>query len=290
MGIDLIRRLRLLPVVAAMAGGIALAPMAEADDNPYQRGPEPTAASLEGVGPFATAKTAVPAGSGTGFNSGTIYYPTSTSEGTFGGIAVSPGFLGGELSIGWLGPRLASHGFVVMIINTKSRVDSPIMRGEQMLAALDYLTQQSSERHRVDATRLGVMGHSMGGGGAVEATDFRRTLKASVPLTPWNLNDVRPEITTPTLFIGSQNDLIAPVNQYSEPLYEGMPKAREKAYLELKGGNHFAPMSANPVISKYGVSWLKRFVDDDLRYDKFLCPAPEVGSVFSEVRSTCPND
>jgi hypothetical protein len=36
------------------------------------------------------------------------------------------------------------------------------------------------------------------------------------------------------------------------------------------------------------ISWLKRFVDDDTRYDQFLCPGPSRGSDVEEYRSTCP--
>ena len=57
---------------------------ASAADNPYQRGPDPTPASVAAVnGPFATASVSVPAGYG--FDGGMIYYPTDTSQGTFGG-------------------------------------------------------------------------------------------------------------------------------------------------------------------------------------------------------------
>ena len=55
-----------------------------------------------------------------GFGGGVIYYPTSTSEGTFGAVAISPGFTATWSSINWLGPRIASHGFVVIGIETNS--------------------------------------------------------------------------------------------------------------------------------------------------------------------------
>lgn len=43
-------------------------------------------------------------------------------------------------------------------------------------------------RSRVDSTRLAVAGHSMGGGGALIAAQNNPTLKAALPLTPWNLS------------------------------------------------------------------------------------------------------
>ena len=137
--------------------------------NPYERGPAPTAAILEASrGPFATSSQNV-SSLVYGFGGGVIYYPTSTSAGTFGAIAISPGYTASWSSISWLGPRIASHGFVVIGIETNSRFDQPDSRGRQLLAALDYLTERSSVRTRIDSTRLAVAGHSMGGGGTLEA-------------------------------------------------------------------------------------------------------------------------
>ena len=68
-----------------------------------------------------------------GFGGGTIYYPTTTADGTFGAIAISPGYTGTQSSIAWYGPRLASYGFVVITIDTRSTLDSPASRGTQLL-------------------------------------------------------------------------------------------------------------------------------------------------------------
>lgn len=177
-------RRRSVPFLGAVLAIRALAVMqlvgpgrAGAADNPYQRGPAPTGASVDATrGPFATATTTVSRLSATGFGGGTIYYPTSTAECTFGAVAVAPGFTATQSSISWLGPRIASQGFVVFTIDTNSTYDQPSSRGDQLLAALDYLTARSSVRTRIDATRLSVMGHSMGGGGTLEAAETRPTL------------------------------------------------------------------------------------------------------------------
>ena len=44
--------------------------------------------------------------------------------------AIAPGYTASETSIAWLRPRLASHGFVVISINTNSRYDQPSARGD----------------------------------------------------------------------------------------------------------------------------------------------------------------
>jgi hypothetical protein len=67
-----------------------------------------------------------------------------------------------------------------------------------------------------------------------------------------------------------------------------MPAALDKAYLELAGASHNTTNSPNTTAARFAISWLKRFVDNDTRYDQFLCPQPGTSSTISEYRSTCP--
>ncbi|MBQ0904459.1 alpha/beta hydrolase [Micromonospora sp. U21] len=280
-----------LALAALVAGGVLAGPsgVAQAAENPYERGPAPTTAILEASrGPFATSSQNVSSLSVTGFGGGVIYYPTSTSEGTFGAIAISPGFTAAWSSISWLGPRLASHGFVVIGIETNSRLDQPDSRGRQLLAALDYLVQRSSVRTRIDSSRLAVAGHSMGGGGSLEAASTRPSLQAAVPLAPWNTDKSWSELRVPTLIIGGESDTVAPVSSHSEPFYNSIPASAEKAYLELNGASHFFPQTVNTPTARQMVAWLKRFVDNDTRYEQFVCPGPS-GLQIQEYRNTCPS-
>ncbi|TXS52148.1 alpha/beta hydrolase family protein [Streptomyces sp. t39] len=280
----------LLATAAAAALTTVAVPGAQAADNPYERGPAPTTSSIEATrGPYAVSQTSVSSLSVTGFGGGTIYYPTSTADGTFGAVAISPGFTAYQSSIAWLGPRLASQGFVVFTIDTNTTLDQPDSRGRQLLAALDYLTQRSSVRGRIDTTRLGVMGHSMGGGGTLEAAKSRPSLQAAIPLTGWNLDTSWPEISTPTLVIGADGDTVAPVSSHSEPFYQSLPSSLDKAYLELNNATHFTPNTSDTTIAKYSISWLKRFIDNDTRYEQFLCPIPRPSLTIEEYRGTCPH-
>ncbi|MFE2755467.1 alpha/beta hydrolase family protein, partial [Actinosynnema sp. NPDC059335] len=217
----------------------------------YRRGPAPTNAGIEALrGPFATSSTSV-SSLVSGFGGGTIYYPTSTAEGTFGAIAISPGFTGTESTIAWLGPRIASQGFVVITIATNTLYDQPDSRASQLLAALDYLTQRSDVRSRIDASRLGVMGHSMGGGGTLRAAEERPALQAAIPLTGWHTDKTWGSVRVPTLVVGAEDDTVAPVASHSIPFYTSLPSTLDKAYLELNGASHFAPNTSNTTIAKY---------------------------------------
>jgi predicted dienelactone hydrolase len=278
-------------VLAALALTAGVASPAPAAANPYERGPDPTTSSVEASrGSFATSTTTVSRLAVSGFGGGTIYYPTSTTAGTFGAISIAPGFTATQSSISWLGPRLASQGFVVFTIDTLTTSDQPDSRGRQLLSSLDYLTQQSSVRSRIDSSRLGVVGHSMGGGGTLEAARSRPSLQAAIPLTGWNLTKNWSSLRVPTLVVGAQSDTVAPVASHSIPFYTSLPSSLDRAYLELRGASHFAPNSSNTTIAKYTLSWLKRYLDDDTRYDQFLCPIPSTSVTISDYRGNCPHN
>lgn len=261
---------------------------AAAADNPFQRGPDPTKVSIEASrGTFAVTQSTIPS-SVRGFGGGIIYYPTSTSEGTFGAVAISPGFTARWSSISWIGPRLASFGFVVIGIETNSVFDQPNSRGTQLLAALDWAVASSPAASRIDRNRLAVAGHSMGGGGTLAAANTRPSLQAAVPLAPWHTTKSWPNVRVPTLIIGAESDTVAPVASHSEPFYTSIPGATEKAYLELNNAAHGFPASPNVPQSRIMISWLKAFVDNDARYLQFLCPGPTPDPTTEEYRNTCP--
>jgi dienelactone hydrolase len=275
--------------VTLTAVGIAVAPLASAATNPFQRGPDPTLAAIQAsTGPFATSSSTV-AKSATngGFGGGTIYFPTDTSQGTFAGLVIAPGFTETQSAISWLGPRLASFGFVIFTINTNSTSDQPSTRAREMLAALDYLTNTSTAKSRVDASRLGVSGHSMGGGGTLEASVSRPSLKAAVPMDPWDQTKNFSTDTVPTLIIAAQNDNIAPVAQHAKPFYNSIPTSVQKMYVELAGAGHNVTNSANVTQAQFEVAFLKRFLDNDTRYTQFLCGISQPSTV-STFMNTCP--
>jgi alpha-beta hydrolase superfamily lysophospholipase len=273
--------------VAVAAGGIVAAGPSSAADNPFQRGPDPTLASIQATtGPFAVSTTTVARGNG--FGGGTIYFPTDTSQGTFGAVVIAPGFTERQSAVSWLGPRLASQGFVIFTIDTNSTTDQPTARATEMLAALDFLTGSSSVRTRVDASRLAVSGHSMGGGGTLEATVRRTSLKAAVPMAPWDQTKSFSGDRTPTLIVAAQNDNVAPVAQHARPFYSSIPTTQPKMYLELAGASHNTVNSANVTQAQFEIAFLKRFVDNDTRFTQFLCPAPATSNRISSVNNTCP--
>ena len=280
---------RLSGLLGAATLSCALIAPASSLAAPAPHGPDPTPESVRVNGPYAVSKIAVPDRVTSGFGSATISYPTTTTEGKFGVVAVSPGFTGPESSIAWYGPALASQGFVVITFNTSTPWDFPTSRATQLLRALDYVTATSAVKGRVDPTRTAVVGHSMGGGGAIDATTRRPALKAAVGLTPWSMDKTTPEDRSPTLIVSAENDGTASVAQHASPLYRGIPLTTPKAHATLAGAGHLAPISKNAAIQGLVVSWLKRFVDEDARYTSLVCPdaAAAPAASLNAYVSTC---
>ena len=175
------------------------------------------------------------------------------------------------------GPRLASQGFVVITIDTNSTLRPAGQPGDPAAGGAGLPDQHQLGAHpRSTRTRLAVMGHSMGGGGTLEAA-HRPTRRCRPPSRCRRGTPTRPGpgIRVPTLIIGAENDSVASVSSHSIPFYNSMPASPDKAYLELNGASHFAPNSLEHDHRRStAISWLKRFVDNDTRYEQFLCGSP----------------
>lgn len=212
------------------------------------------------------------------FGNATIYYPLDVA-GQIGAVAISPGFTERQRHINWWGPRLASHGFATLVLDTNELRDSPALRGDALIAAVRLLKAENTRADsplygRVDADKLAVMGHSMGGGGAlIAAHNYSDEIQAAIPFTSWQ-PDLRFEgITVPTLVIAGAADRIAPVAVHAWPHFQSIPKTTTRVYLEVAGGNHFIANSGasdNAMLGRYAIAWLKLYLDGDERYREFI--------------------
>jgi dienelactone hydrolase len=257
---------RLAKVATALAIALSLVSAPAYAD---EIGQAPTAANIIGNGSFATTSSAITGQSG--FGGGTVYYPTTA--GKYPVVAFAPGFVSDWNAINWLGPRVSSWGFVVVGVNTNGPFDFPDARGDQLLAALNWAvnTAPAAVRDKVDGTRRGVSGWSMGGGGTLEALakDTTGVVKAGLPLAPWHTTKSWTRVTEPVFIIGGQNDTVAAPSSHSMPFYNSL--GGSKSYLELAGADHFFPRTANPTVSRAVVSWFKRYVSADTRFTPFTC-------------------
>jgi hypothetical protein len=254
-----------------------------------QRGPDPTIAMIEATrGPFATAQVSVP--SGNGFGGGVVYYPTDTTQGTWGALAIVPGYTAlCANEEAWMGPWLSSFGFVVICAETNTRTDSDSQRAAVLQAALTWLTTQSPVKSEVDPARLSVLGHSAGGAGAMEEAEQHPELRAVIGLAPGFPGQglTLATDTVPTLIVGGQNDgTVTP--SYLSSLYSTLPASTQSDFAQIAGADHVYYTHANNVEMKLIIPWLKVFVDSDTRYTQFLCPALPDPSSISAYQPKCP--
>jgi triacylglycerol lipase len=248
----------------------------------------PTTAALAGDGEFAVLSYTdfpdVPE-----FGQATIYYPVGT-PGPIGGVAIAPGYTERQSHIEWWGPRLASHGYAVLILDTNDPRERPDARASALLAGIRLLRSESSRSGsrlfgRIDADRMAVMGHSMGGGGALRAAaGHGDVLRAAIPFTPWEPDADLTQVAVPTLVIAGEVDGIAEVGGHAWAHFSAIPTSTPKVYMELAGGDHFIADTGRgddlPTVGRYALAWLKLHLDGEERYRAFLFgerPAPDAG-------------
>ncbi|MEU1036284.1 hypothetical protein ABZ402_48200 [Streptomyces mirabilis] len=91
----------------------------------------------------------------------------------------------------------------------------------------------------------------------------------------------------PTMIFGAEGDTVAPVSTFTLPAYSALTNDHDKVFIELKGADHFTFASPNTTVAEYSIVWLKRFVDNDTRYDQFICPTPNDPNTVAFM-NTCP--
>ncbi|OUE21901.1 Lipase 1 [Clavibacter michiganensis] len=248
--------------------------------------------------PFAVRTTVVPKTAVTTFGGGVIYTPQDTGKAVLGAVVITPGFTNTNADEKELGELVASQGFVAFVIDTLDTGDLPDQRSTEILAAADYLTGQSAVKSEVSAKDVGLIGYSFGGGGTMQAAQSRPSIKAAIGLMPFDFPPASdpnaqypayPKLTTPTLVITGQKDDVADPADFGKPAYDSIPADTPKQYLELKGLDHYAGEHAPVAAIRNAVTaFLKRYLDGNSAYAKFICPAPKAVGPISASYSSCP--
>jgi dienelactone hydrolase len=237
-------------------------------------------------------------------NSAHIYYPTGDAKPPFAGLAIVPGFTAAESSIAAWAPFLASRGIIVMTIGTSNpstgAADTSVQPPTREAALLDALTTIKGENTRsgsplngkVDVNRMATAGWSMGGGGTMLAATATPSLKASMAMCPWNPGADYSKDTVPSLQFGGTTDGLAgspmPDNQYNS-----VPMTTSKLLYVIQGGSHF--VSNDPkgegaagevayAIGRIGLSWMKVFLECDVRYKQFLTKPADASEFMTTVK------
>ncbi|MBM7027040.1 dienelactone hydrolase family protein, partial [Clavibacter zhangzhiyongii] len=258
----------------------------------------PHASTAHHHAPFAVRTTVVPRTADAKFGGGVIYEPQDTGKPVLGAVVITPGFTDTNADEKEMAELVASQGFVAFAIDTLDVGDLPDQRATEILAAADYLTGQSAVKSQVSAKDLAFLGYSMGGGGTFQAAQARPSVKAAIGLMPFDIPDANdpnattpsyPKLTTPSLVVTGQKDDVADPEYFGKPIYDSIPVGTPKQYLELTGLGHGAGEHVPaPTIRVAVTAFLKRYLDGNSAYAKYICPAPKVGGPVSASLSSCP--
>jgi dienelactone hydrolase len=273
---------RLLLSACALAASLWVSAPAMAAG--FEKGPEPTAAALDVTGPYTLGTHKISAADAKSHNFGgaTVYYPTgakATGQ-TFGVVALMPGFLAFQAVYENLVKQIASHGFVVINLDSVAKADQPDTRALEMADGLQYvidLAKAGSVPYAsvADVSRRAVVGNSMGGGAVLSGAVADPTLKAAVALQPWHTTKSFAGDKVPTLIVACEKDTIAPNKTHSDVFYGSLTPDTPRGEVEIKGASHICAtfLATKPQLASNGkvtIAWLKRFLDDDMRYDAMV--------------------
>jgi dienelactone hydrolase len=262
----------------------------------YIRGPAPTALSATLAGPYAVqsypADASVRQTTSYDVNAAHVYYPIGAVP-PFAAISFVPGFASPESSIANWGPFLASYGIVVMTIGTSNPISGwsdfgvlPPVRANALMDALQTIRGENTRSGsplagKLDANTLGVAGWSMGGGGTLIDANASSDLKAVMALCAWNPGGTYPLDVVPTLMFGATSDGLAgpPMPQDQ---YDSIPATTSKLLYVISGGSHFFANdpTTEPTVARFGLSWMKTFLEGDDRYRQFLTQRPSDADTF----------
>ncbi len=196
-----------------------------------------------------------------------IWYPEDQT-GNYPLIKFSHHSGGHRRAATFLCTHLCSHGYVVAALDHSEvvakelareedeTVERRAARGEAVLASrvpdlrflLDHLLNSASET-RVDPTRIGVVGHSLGGWTVLAATDVEPRIHAVVALAPAGNSQPKPGILraklafawsrdVPTLFLVAENDVSLPLDGMYE-IFERTPATKQMVILRRADHMHF---------------------------------------------------
>lgn len=254
----------------------------------YIRGADPTMATALGTkkGPYSVKSYTSGFKKATSYAAGTIYYPDGGGDPKppFGCVIVVPGFTAYQNSIMNWGPFLASNGIVTMTIDTATTGDLPAQRAGELLDALKDCVNENERadsplKGKIDKNTTALMGWSMGGGGTLIAASQTPTLKAGIGLCAWGPTGGAMTKVPMLMFEGTADALAAGM---SDGYYMQMPDSTPKMLFETAGADHFYandPASQGGIIGLYGLSWMKVFLEGDMRYKQFLtAPKPSIAT------------
>jgi dienelactone hydrolase len=213
----------------------------------------------------------------------TVYYP-NTAKPPFSGLVFTPPYTGTQSMFRAWGPFFASHGIVLVTMDTSTTLNSVDQRASQQKRVLDALKNENTRsasplRGKLDTARLGAVGWSMGGGATWINSAEYSGLKSAMSLAGHNLTAVDIDskgynTRVPTLILNGALDLtyLGGLGQ-SIGVYNNIPRGIPKVIYEVASAGHFAwgsPTAANRAVAGIALAFHKTFLDGDTRWVSYI--------------------
>lgn len=223
------------------------------------------------------------------YASAVMYYPEDAAP-PFAAVALSPGFTAYGTDYEFVGDMLASHGIAVLLTTPTSTSDQPPARGTDLVAAVKHIQEENTRMGsplmgKIATDRIGITGHSMGGGGSLFGADeLGDMIRCVVPLQPWQPGGSFRMIAAPTLIVGATSDTIASVGANAQGHYASIPDTTEKILVVIQGDHYLSTDRTSGVAASemavvnenyddqaaYMIPFYKLHLEDDERYRSYL--------------------
>jgi dienelactone hydrolase len=189
---------------------------------------------------------------------------------------------------------------------------------EGICSGITYLTELSSSESSVltgmvDSAKLGAMGHSMGGAGAILATASNSRIKCTVALAPTPPShgssdfakalEAAKTLKVPVQIQVGSKDGLTPNNSVHQ-YYVNLPGLAAKEYVEIKGGGHinFTDIESrllsivdpgstlslgrqHEILWPFFTAWFQYFLQGDTSYETDLFGARATNALASHALS-----
>jgi dienelactone hydrolase len=227
-------------------------------------------------------------------------------------IIVEPGFFSSTTQLDDVQDRLASHGFLVIGVNNTSHFNLITTSLEPykvtLLETIQYVLQSVAESShplygKVDTLAIGIMGHSLGGGGVIRACDsigsaYNKYIKTAIAMNPYGKCSGS-NIKIPVMLFSS--DLDVSTNPFmpdgaasSENVYysfNSIKSDKAKLFANFKDMDHNGVIDTTLLLTTSGnadlflptiIAWLKVYLTDDGVYEAYINPNSKEYTVLKD--------
>jgi hypothetical protein len=253
---------------------------------PYVRGANPTAQTASQAGPYTVSSYTNGFTTTANFSAGTIYYPSNATAPFALAVIVPDSATQDRTDVASWGSFFASHGIVTMTLDVPNAFSNGAQRASALTDALASLRAENTRtgsalRGKVDTVHAALLGVGAGAHGALIAASNNASLSAVVALSLSN-NQTFTSLAVPALFITGETGIFSA--GVSQTVYNALPGTASKLVLEMNNQGpdvSLDPANQSGVVGRFGLSWLKTYLEGDTRYRPFLLSQPTQASAYT---------